>query len=236
MSKELELVVPTSLDGVKLKDYQKYLLLLDKNKDSEDLEFINLKTIEIFCGLDVREVRKLPYSLVESILGNISELFKQDTPLTRSFKLKDSEGNIVEFGFIPDLHKMSYGEFVDAEKYFIDFNQMHKLMAVMYRPITFRGSSETYLIEDYKGTEYLSDIMLEAPVSVAIGMRVFFWTLENKLLKHTMDCIVEEIKVTSEDYKRDLEENGVLFNQYMNSQMEMLGDLMKLQNFHYTNV
>lgn len=234
--KEFSLNVPTSLEGIKLKDYQKYLLLLEKNKDAEDSDFLNLKTLEVFCGLSVKDALKTPVSVFDSVLNHLGNLFTAPTPLIRQFTLKDPKGKEVTFGFIPDLHKMSYGEWIDAEKYCSDFNLMHKFMAVMYRPVTFQGKSDTYLIEEYKGTEHLSDIMLEAPLSVALGMQVFFWTLGIRLSKTTMGCILNQVSENQVDLETPSEESGELSNQLSNLPVEMLEELMRLPRFHYINV
>jgi hypothetical protein len=230
-----ELKLPKSLDDIKVKDYQKYLVLLEQNKGAESSDFLNLKTLNIFCDLDVKEAMKTPVSEFDYALQHLGVLFSEKTPLIRQFYLKDDKGDVLKLGFIPDLHKMSYGEYLDAEKYAGDFNQIHKLMAVMYRPVVFDGKLDTYLIDEYRGTEHLSDIMLEAPVSVALGMQVFFWNLEIRLSKLMMDSILRQGKEMQEESQQLSEESGELSSQLSSLQTETLEELMRLRLFHYTS-
>ena len=52
---KIELSVPDELSDITLGQYQKYLKILDQNKDDDNAaEFINMKTIEIFCNVDFK--------------------------------------------------------------------------------------------------------------------------------------------------------------------------------------
>ena len=53
---ELEVSVPQQLSSIKLEQYQRYLAIA-KNVDEEekDNEFLNLKALEIFCGLSLKD-------------------------------------------------------------------------------------------------------------------------------------------------------------------------------------
>jgi hypothetical protein len=41
-----------------------------------------------------------------------------------------SDGVTLEFGMIPELDKMTFGEYIDLESYITDWDNMHKAMAV----------------------------------------------------------------------------------------------------------
>ena len=56
----------------------------------------------------------------------------------KKINVKYINGDEVEFGFIPKLDNISLGEFVDLDSYMSDWDNMHKAMAVLYRPVTFR--------------------------------------------------------------------------------------------------
>ena len=50
MSKiELDISIPNDLSGITVQQYQEYAKLWEDNKEAEDYEFINKKTLEIFC-------------------------------------------------------------------------------------------------------------------------------------------------------------------------------------------
>ena len=148
MSQKFTLEVPKELSAITLQQYQKYLKVMEGNEDAEDTEFINLKVLEIFCGVTMKEAYKLPLAEFSFIINHIVEIFKEDTPLQRDFTLTDPQGNSVTFGFIPKLDDISLGEFIDLDNYIGDWQEIHKAMAVLYRPITFR-KGDLYLIEDY---------------------------------------------------------------------------------------
>ena len=230
---ELEINVPQRLSAIKLHQYQKYLSVakgVDENE--KDNEFLNLKALEIFCGLTLKESYGLPVSMFESVLKQLSDCFGEKTDLVQRFKMTGSDGVTVEFGFIPNLDKMSFGEYIDLESYISDWDNMHKAMAVMYRPII-SGNKDLYGIEDYGGSERWADVMKDAPVNVAIGALVFFYRLGRKLSKYTMNSLLEEEKKNTA-LREVLGENGGGINQYMDLLEVMSTKLTQSPKFHYT--
>jgi len=239
MSKiELDISIPNDLSGITVQQYQEYAKLWEDNKEAEDYEFINKKTLEIFCGLDLKESFKIPINTFDNILSHINDCFKEDKPFINRFKMTDAKGVTVEFGFEPSLDKISYGAFKDAENYMKDVKDLHKLMAVLYRPVIKDISNKYhYRIADYEGSDKFSEVMKDAPVNVALGMQVFFYRLGTKLSKYTMDSLMEQAKLTTnKEGKQLLEENGEIINRFYASHKTMYEDLTKFQSFHYTNV
>jgi hypothetical protein len=67
---DLEIRVPQKLSAIKLEQYQRYLAIA-KNVDESDKEneFLNLKALEIFCGLSLKDSYNLPVNtMFESVL------------------------------------------------------------------------------------------------------------------------------------------------------------------------
>ena len=176
MSKiELDIKIPNDLSSISVSQYQKYVQLWQDNKDVDDYEFINKKTLEIFCGLDLQESYNIPINTFDNILKHINDCFEEEKPLIKRFDMTDKDGVTVEFGFEPSLDKISYGAFKDAENYIRDAKDLHKLMAVLYRPVIKDISNKYhYRIAEYKGSDDFSEVMKDAPVNVALGMQVFF--------------------------------------------------------------
>ena len=62
MSQTFEISLPTELSGIKLKQYQKYIKTVqtdpDKQPTEQEIEFANLKLLECFCGLSLKEAHK----------------------------------------------------------------------------------------------------------------------------------------------------------------------------------
>jgi hypothetical protein len=234
MSRKFTIEVPKELSAIPLREYQKYLKVMDDNKDAEDTEFINLKVLEIFCGINLKEAYNLPLAEFSFIINHIVTLFKEETPLQRDFTLTDPNGDTITFGFIPKLDDITLGEFVDLDNYIGDWQQIHKAMSVLYRPVTFR-KGELYLIEDYEGADKYSEIMKDAPVNVALGSVVFFYRLGNVLSNYLADSLTKKMMEDEETIK-DLEQNGDGINQYMQSLKEISQNLKKLRNSQLPNV
>jgi len=179
MKKKIEVTVPKDLYSIPLKHYQQFL------KEFENIEEItdhtsSLKMLEIFCGLPIKDGMNVKMSDVDLIVNKLNLVLNQKPSLIRKFKL----GNL-EFGFIPELRDLTFGEFIDVENNITDWNTIHKAMAVLYRPIK-QKFKDKYTIEDYDGTHY-AEIMRDMPSSVALSCILFFYTLETELLKVTLN-------------------------------------------------
>lgn len=239
MSQTITLNIPSSLQDIKLNQYQKYVRdvqhLTEKEEMTEEQsEFANLKLLECFCGITMKEAYKLPMTEFNFIINHINEMFKKQSKHILHFDMTDPNNNTVKFGFIPQLENISMGEFVDLEKYIGDWQQMHKAMAVLYRPVIHKRK-EFYIIEDYEGSDKYSEVMLDSPIEAAIGAMVFFYNLSKELSKHLMDSLVNRLKEDS-DLQEALTLNGDGTNHYMHSLMEMSESLKKLQNYPFINV
>lgn len=232
----MKITVPSSLRHIKLSQWQKYTAILDKNKGEESSDFLNLKTLEIFCGMDLKDIHSIPLREFDEVLMHMSDIFKMKTPRENTFWLKGTDGIEVEFGMIPNLDKMSYGEYEDLENYIFDEKNLHKAMAVLYRPIKFK-KKDRYLIHDYEGTEFMAEVMKNTPLDIVFGARVFFYSLAKKLGIYTLDYTLKQLMKSQENQSdKHLDKNGEDTKQFIHSQMEMLKELTKLQDFHFTNV
>lgn len=219
---KLELIIPTSLNEIPLKAYQKFISIADNSNDDE---FIAQKMIETFCGIELKEIVKMKYSDVVDLVQHFENLFLAKPVFEQRFKIKD-----VEFGFIPDLENISLGEFVDLESNLFKKDSLHKAMAVMYRPIT-TSYKDKYNIEPYETSAKYDEVMQFAPLGVVLGAKVFFWNLRNELLNLIPTYLEQQAKILNSQAKGNLQKDGDGINQSMHSLKEMLGDLTKLQSY-----
>ena len=232
----MEFNLPASLRDVKLSQWQRYIDVFDKNKGDEATEFLNKKVLEIFCDIKLTEINQLGLNVFEDTLAHLSAILNSKPELSQTFKLEGTDGVIVEFGMIPNLDKMSYGEFIDLEKYLFSDKDLHKAMAVLYRPIKIK-KKDRYLIHDYKGTSYMSDVMKDTPLDVAISARVFFYRLATKLGNYTMAYTLKELQEKNQTKQdKDSVKNGEIIKQYLLSLEKMLEESERLQSFQFTNV
>ena len=240
MKDEFEISIPKSLEGISLRQYQEYLKMYDK-WDKEDETYFKTKVLQIFCGLNIEDTYKIPIVKFNGVIEHILNCFKEETPLIKKFymtgKNKAGEDTRVEFGFIPKLDDMSFGEFIDLENYISDWQNMHKAMAVLFRPI-YHQKKEFYMINEYEGTAKYSEVMLDMPVNVAIGAMVFFYRLGSKLPLLTMDYLQATLKKEGvpPQLKPILGENGDGINRYIHLLKEMSEESMKLQKQDFINV
>lgn len=229
--KKIELEVPSSLEAITLGQYQRYLKVADQNKGEEYNDFLNKKLVEIFCNVDLNEVEQIPFVEFEKVLTIIQEAFEKKWSLTKRFKLLD-----VDMGFIPKLDDMSLGEYVDVESSIGDWQEMHKAMAVLFRPVNF-SQKDKYTIAPYSPSEEVKELMKEMPLSVVMGAVVFFYSLGIELSRASLNFLEMEIKKAKTSHlKEALEQNGVGISQFMDSLKETSQSLIKLQKSPFTSV
>jgi len=226
---KLEISIPTELKEIKLAQYQAFLKIA---KDNEDVEFLNQKMVQTFCNIDLKDVAEIRFKDVLEITASLGKMFNvQSHKFINRFKLGG-----VEFGFIPELEDMTFGEYTDLDSYIGDWDNMHKAMAVLYRPITKKGLNNTYEIEKYNGSITYGDVMKHAPLDVVFGANVFFYHLGNELLKSTLTYLENNQEVQNILHQHNLDNGGGGTVQSMLLLKETLQDLIELPNYQLTNV
>ena len=174
---KLQITIPESLADIPLWRYQKYLKLVETNKDDKNADkFLAIKMLEIFCGVPYEAGVEYRVKDINDISMRIAEILQEKPDLVPRFEILDQE-----FGFIPNLEDMTFGEYVDLDTFISDWSQMHKTMAVLYRPIKQKIKNK-YLIEEYKGDNYY-EAMLHTPMDVVFGSLLFFYRLGSDLSK-----------------------------------------------------
>ena len=226
---KLEISIPTELNEIKLSQYQAFLKIA---KDNTDEEFLHQKMVQTFCGIDLKEVAEIRYKEVIEITESLGRMFDvKNHRFINRFKMGG-----VEFGFIPNLDDMTFGEYTDLDTYINDWEQMHKAMAVLYRPIKKNGLNSTYEIEKYNGSITYSDVMKHAPLDVVFGATVFFYNLGNELLSSTMTYLEKDKEIQNILQQANLEKGGAGIVQSMLLLKETLSTLIELPNYRLTNV
>ena len=215
----LEIIVPDDLNEITLKQYQKFAKV--SQIEGNDESFIMQKMVEIFCGINLKNVLKIKFSSIQNVVSILTSAFEKQYSLKRTFVMDG-----VEYGFIPDLDEISLGEYIDLDKNFNDWENMHKTMSILYRPIKIKKGSR-YQIEEYNGTDEATK-MKEMPLDVVFGALVFFYNLEKELLKITLNYLQKEAgeNMTSLQ-RRILEQNGDGISQSMLYQRAMFLNLTK---------
>jgi len=208
---KLSLNVPTQLNELTLGQYQKFIKV---QKDNGDGIFVAQKMIEIFCGIDLKDTFKVKINDINEIVTIINDLLEIKPELINRFKLNDTE-----YGFIPVLEDISLGEYIDIETYMQSWDDMHKAMSVLYRPIK-QKHKDKYNIIEYEALE--TDVMKDMPLDVVFSSVVFFYNLGIELSSNMMDYLTDqELSNLTVDQTSSLKDGGGI-QAFTNSLKEIL--------------
>lgn len=178
---KMKIKIPSSLKAITLEKYQKYLKIQENNTDET---FLAIKMIEIFLGLRGDTIMKMKAKSIRDITNVLSEMFTEKPELVKEFTMKG-----VDYGFIPDLENMTFGEYVDIDTYIGDVDNLHRAMAVLYRPIT-KKANDKYLIEEYEGED--DEKMKDMPMDAVLSSILFFYHLGMELSTTMLNYLQEE--------------------------------------------
>lgn len=220
---KLKIIIPEKLNEVSLLQYQQFL----KIKEDDPLRVE--KIVSIFCKLDIDTIRKTQKSEVQEIFNQIILLLKEESERTPIFKM-----NGVEYGFIPKLDEMSWGEYIDLDTSISDWENIHKAMAVLYRPVSQKIKSK-YRITDYEPDEQVFEEMKQMPLDVVFGALVFFYRLSNELMNVIPNYLAEEFKATGLTRSLNSNLNGDGMLQYIALLTENFYSLIQSPKKEYMN-
>lgn len=210
---KVEITIPDSLSEVTLDQYQRYLKIQDNNQDEK---FLASKMIEIFCGVKLSDTLKMKYADVDGICNILVDMFNEKPQLVTKFKMKG-----VEYGFIPKLDDISLGEYIDLDAFLGDWENMHRAMAVLYRPIE-NKYGDKYSIKDYEAGD--GEVMKDMPLEAVISSIIFFYHLGIDLSQAMMNYLEEQEETSLVQYLNS-EASGVGINQFTHSLKAILDDL-----------
>ena len=210
---KVEITIPDSLSEVTLDQYQRYLKIQDNNQDEK---FLASKMIEIFCGVKLSDTLKMKYADVDGICNILVDMFNEKPQLVTKFKMKG-----VEYGFIPKLDDISLGEYIDLDAFLGDWDNMHRAMAVLYRPIE-NKYGDKYSIKDYEAGD--GEVMKDMPLEAVISSIIFFYHLGIDLSQAMMNYLEEQEETSLVQYLNS-EQSGGGINQFTHSLKGILDDL-----------
>ena len=206
--------IPNKLSEITLRKYQKFVKL---NVEDADERFLQIKMIEIFCEISHEQVLKIKFSDADRITAILGEMFLQKPKLVTKFKL-----NGVEYGFIPELDDISFGEYIDLDTYLGDWENIHTAMNVLYRPIE-SEKGERYVIKDYNVDT--KDNLLDMPLDAVISSVFFFYHLGKDLSIIMNRYLTRELKKAPLHSHQDSMLNGDGIKQFSHSLKAILEDL-----------
>jgi len=212
----MKIKVPEDINDIKLSQFQSFVKIEEPD---------NYDVMRIFYNLNKDKVNAMQIEDVEHLVQTVSEILNTEVKdLTPTFTIKDTD-----FGFIPKLDDMTYGEHTDLIEYINDLDKIHLAMAVLFRPIKQKQFGK-YLIEDYQGSEVYGNLMKKMPLGAMLGAKVFFWNLTKDLLNYIPAYIKEEAS------QMPTQKSGEITQLCTDLQEATSSSLTKLPNLMYTIV
>ena len=178
LGKQVKVTLPENARELTVEQYQKFL------KVEGDETFMTLKALEIFANIPLKVAHAMRADDILDISQHILSIVGGKHPLVRRLFFRGRE-----YGFVPNLEEMSFGEYIDLDSYLSDMDMLHKTVGVLYRPIT-ESKGDYYEIAEYKGTDGYADF----PLDVALGATLFFYRLRRKLLGTSQTSFQKEIQ------------------------------------------
>tara|TARA_R110001583_G_scaffold125885_7_gene277441 strand:+ start:966 stop:1619 length:654 start_codon:yes stop_codon:yes gene_type:complete len=206
--------IPNKLSEITLRKYQKFVKL---NVEDADERFLQIKMIEIFCEVTHENVLKIKFADADRVTAILGDMFTQKPKLVTKFTL-----NGVDYGFIPELDQITFGEYIDLDTYLGDWQNIHTAMNVLYRPIK-KNKGTRYTIEDYNVDN--KDNLLDMPLDAVISSVFFFYHLGKDLSVIMNRFLKQELTKVPLHPQQDSMLNGDGIKQFSHSLKGILEDL-----------
>jgi len=169
-------------------------------------EYFATKLINIMTGADVKDLDAAPRDEIQFITNQLMKLIPVEKPAFSDRFTLDG----IEYGFIPEWKKMSFGEYADLDtlmtkkpEEMIDY--IHIITAILYRPIIKSKSSHKFTIEKYnqETMEERAELFKEKlDVEYALGAQFFFIQFAKNFSNYTPISLIQKMK---------MEWNGIKF-------------------------
>lgn len=140
--------MPTGWDSVTIGQWQELNTLAKEDYDNDAKLLI--EQLSIICNQDSSVIAKLPMEQVSKMSQIIagydhSQLESHDA----TFELDG-----IKYGIVPKLESLTFGEWVDLEQMVKNPSpNMHKIISILYRPVTKTKSGGRYEIDEYDAEE-----------------------------------------------------------------------------------
>tara|TARA_R110000751_G_scaffold20651_1_gene60228 strand:- start:385 stop:984 length:600 start_codon:yes stop_codon:yes gene_type:complete len=147
------------------------------------------QTIAELTDIPKTLIKELALSDVVSIMSKISQLqADSDTKLKRLIEI-----NGVEYGFHPDLDKISLGEYADLEQFIKNgiYKNLPEFMAVLYRPVKLK-KNDIYIIDAYDGDIRLRAEEMKQMSAVQVQSALVFFYHFVKVLSEILQSFLTE--------------------------------------------
>lgn len=209
MKQKLTIEIPSGWEDVTLKKYLEMQSDMESYRDNEEAQTAVL--IHHLCNLPPEYLTGIGADTYNELKEELHKFISpEDIPFQRFITIDG-----VEYGFEPNLSKISYGAYADITQYesvTIDKNWA-KVMSILYRPVT-KKVKDLYWIETYQGT-IEEDKWLSVNMNVHFGALFFFVRLSMDLLNDTLNSMMEMPEIP-QNIKSVLARSGKHMQQSLN--------------------
>ena len=181
----MKITIPENISDITLSQFQRYEALV-KTENVNDVDFSN-KFLNIFTGLPLDVCGNVVRKDYQEVLNAVVKALDVKCEFTQTFDLFGKP-----FGMIPNFDNITSNEYTDLIKYQGDTDNLHRLMAILFRPIKNIDKLDNYSIVDYNGTSQYCELMRKLPMNIVNGCLGFFLSLSNDLDFHTLKYILAE--------------------------------------------
>ena len=226
---KITITYPDSWSDVKYKDYlQLYNHLKDYDiATPEYQEELLLASAVYIHKVPAQHFLQLPNKVLSKIHDNTVRLFSlvNSLPLIQTINVLDKE-----YGFIPDLETIAYGEYLDLVEYSKDYyKNIPIIMSILYRPVT-KHIGKLYDIEPYSGTNDDVVQLFEHALrmDVVFSATSFFLLLQRDCVNATTISLLKQAQTNlSTQQLETLTPNGDRIPHLLRSVTDKLQNLMK---------
>jgi len=186
---------------------------MQKIKVNLDYNTITVKQYVDFLNNEGNDIGQ-----VSAIIGQSKDFVRQLTPedidkVINGFRevianpMANHQHKWNGYGFIPDINKISFGEWLDLDTNCKDFpKNLPKLLSILYRPILSEIGTK-YKIEQYTADHLSNAKDFESmPLSIANGALLFFSTIEKELVTTSLSFLESQIQANLTKAMETMEE------------------------------
>jgi hypothetical protein len=178
--KEIKLTIPDNWKDITIGTYQKYVKI-QEGKGTDKTKVV--KSLALLCNTSPFIVKKMAYTDLLEIMEIIKKMIDTEPTKDDFKKLFTFKGE--EYGFCPNLSKLTTGEYIDLEAYCKEpIENLHIIMSILYRRVT-NKVNERYAVESYDPEEFKEELFKDCPMNIALSSLGFFLTLGERLAKIT---------------------------------------------------
>lgn len=162
----------------------------------DDIES-KFKIISGLSKAQVKELKKIDYSDWNLLWATLEKIISLYFSENIGEIIDEFEYNGVQYGLVK-MDKVTIGEFADLDilvNQENSKNNLHKILAILYRPIVSRGLFRKKILEYEKiDFEEQSDLFKDLPLKYVKSSLSFFLLLGSRSLTNTLDSLVKEIR------------------------------------------